>query len=539
MRCIPQEREQDVILWDPLDVERPFGLNLFECTEVCNPAVVDRMSDVFYKALERVFPESFRVAPRMSDLLRNLAIVFIENQGYTLAETWRFLTDREYRKPLLSRVTNPQARDFWEDFNRKSPRIQDEIAASSLNKLDRFLTNTLLRNIFGQTQSSLNFRQIMDEGQVLLIKLPVGLLGEENAEFLGSIIVGQILDAAFSRSDETTRSYRPFRLIADEYQRFVSSAFPVLQVEARKFGIDCLVAHQFRGQLDRLNQGSTLNVANKIVFRVTPDDALALAREFDCTPPPPLVIGEKPIMTYAPRPVEHLRRAGHSDPRVITLLRHLDSFLFSLERFYQDQYRKFSSLTLPPQARMKAIEEEIESCLYYLMTSDMFNPDERSHRKSECLQRIFGKFGSYSELEAAGFDRSDLRIILTPLGLFLAEDPCMVPSGQSEPVYDKPRLYSDVEAERVNELTLLPNYQARCKLVRGQDLFEYTIRTLPAVDYLPRRGRAIAERIRERSRQVYGRPRAEVEKAIRERAARAEDRKEPVYYEEENQASQA
>ena len=112
LRRIPQEREQDVILWDPLDVERPFGLNLFECSDVGNPAVVDRMSDVFYKALERVFPESFRVAPRMSDLLRNLAIVFVENQGYTLAETWRFLTNRDYRAPLLSRLTNPQARDF-------------------------------------------------------------------------------------------------------------------------------------------------------------------------------------------------------------------------------------------------------------------------------------------------------------------------------------------------------------------------------------------------------------------------------------------
>ena len=340
LRHIPPERADDVILWDPLDVERPFGLNLFECSDPDDPAIVDRQSDVFYKAMERVFPESFRVAPRMSDLLRNLAIAFIE-KGLTLAETWHFLTDEKCRQTILVSVTNPQVVDFWAEFNRKTPRVQEEISSSSLNKLDRFLTNTLLRNMFGQPTSSIDFRRLMDERKVLLVKMAVGLLGEENAEFLGAIIVGKLLDAAFSRADEHHRRYPQFRLIADEYQRFVPSAFSILQGEARKFGIDCVVAHQFRDQLDRLNQGSTLNVANKIVFRVAANDAAVLAREFDCTPPPPIMTGERPVMTYAPRPLEHLRRSGHANARATEAFDRLDTFLSNLRSFYEQRHQQF------------------------------------------------------------------------------------------------------------------------------------------------------------------------------------------------------
>ncbi len=545
LRRVPPERADDVIPWDPLDVERPFGLNLFECSDPGNPAVVDRQSDVFYKAVERVFPESFRVAPRMSDLLRNLAIVFIENQGFTLAETWRFLTDRDCREPLLAAVTNPQVRDFWEEFDRKSPRVQEEIASSSLNKLDRFLTNTLLRNIFGQPTSSIDFRRLMDEGQVLLVKLPVGLLGEENAEFLGSIIVGKLLDAAFSRADDPQRAHRPFHLIADEYQRFVPSAFSILQGEARKFGIDCVVAHQFRDQLDRLNQGSTLNVANKIIFRVTASDAAVLAREFDCTPPSPIVTGEKAIMTYAPKPLEHLTRAGHSNPKVVTVFGKLNDFLSDLHAFYEQRHLEYQSLALPPQFKMKNVFEAIERCLYQLTISNDKALEDRDAIVDECADDIYANYpdddldllqglsgGSAAVLEDAGFDRNRLWLTLDTLGALLRKEPCMVPSGQSEPVYDRPRLYSDIEGELANELTLLPNYHAKCKLVRGTGLAEYTIRTLPLPDYLPRRGRAIAEHIRERSSRLYGRPRAQVEEAIRDRLARLQARQDPTYYDE-------
>ena len=109
----------------------------------------------------------------------------------------------------------------------------------------------------------------------------------------------------------------------------------------------------------------------------------------------------------------------------------------------------------------------------------------------------------------------------------------MVSSGQMEPIYDKPRLYSDVGAELANALTLLPNYHAKCKLVRGSELVEYDIRTLPPPESLPRRGRAMAEHIRQRSRRLYGRPRHRVEEGIRGRLVRLRAREDPSYYDDE------
>jgi hypothetical protein len=127
----------------------------------------------------------------------------------------------------------------------------------------------------------------MDSGKVLLINLSKGELGEDNSALLGSVIVGKILIAALSRAEIPTAERRPFHLIVDEYHSFATESFPTLQSEGRKFGIDTVVAHQYRDQLDQLNRGSTLNVGNFIVFRVTGRDADELANQFDNTPPEP------------------------------------------------------------------------------------------------------------------------------------------------------------------------------------------------------------------------------------------------------------
>lgn len=289
LRHIPEQRAGDVIFWDATDRERPFGLNLFECGDPADASQRDRVAAMFIQTFKRVFPKAFESgAPRMEELLRNMALTFVENPGYTLAETSRFLQDRNYRARFLRNLTNPYLREeFWPTFDLKSYREQDEIIASSLNKLGRFLANTLVRNIFGQPASSLDFLQLMNERKILIVRLPVGALGEENAELLGSIIVGRLLDAVLVRG--TSSGLPHFHLIVDEFQRFVSSAFPTLLDEARKYRVDVVVAHQNRDQLyheDGKLKSSTLNVRNKITFAVNAHDAGELAGEFDITPPP-------------------------------------------------------------------------------------------------------------------------------------------------------------------------------------------------------------------------------------------------------------
>ena len=158
---------------------------------------------------------------------------------------------------------------------------------SSLNKLGRFIANPIIRHIIGQPTSTFNLRRIMDDGKILLVNLSKGDVGSDNSKFLGAILVNQLLIAALSRRDKPERDRRPFHLYVDEYQNFATESFPDLQSEARKYAIDTVVAHQYREQLDELNRGSSLNVANLIAFRVSGRDAVEIAVQYDLTPPPP------------------------------------------------------------------------------------------------------------------------------------------------------------------------------------------------------------------------------------------------------------
>lgn len=283
---VPAQRVADVILFDPADIEFPFGLNLFECADTNDPMQVDRVCSEAIGTFYKLFSESW--GPHMEDLLRNTALTLIENPGATMADIPRLLTDPVYRATFVDKVQNEEVRGFWEyTYNKQRGRDLLEYNRSTLNKVRRFLLNKVIRNIVGQPQSSIDLRRIMDEGKILLVNLSKGRLGEDNSALLGSILIGKILVAALSRANIREEERRAFHLIVDEYQSFAGSSFPTLQSEARKFNIDTIVAHQYRDQLDLSNKGSTLNAGNKIVFHVNGRDATELAAEFDNTPPPP------------------------------------------------------------------------------------------------------------------------------------------------------------------------------------------------------------------------------------------------------------
>ena len=393
---VPAHREQDVILFDPADVERPFGLNLFECTDPSDPMEVDLVCSEVVGTFYKLFYYSW--GPQMEDLLRNTTLTLIENPGSTMADIPRLLTDKDYRARFTDNLRNQDVADFWH-YTYDPLRTADQLAynRSTLNKVRRFLLNTLIRNICGQETSSLGFRQIMDGGKIQLVNLSKGRLGEENAALLGSILVGKILIAALSRAELGRESRRPFHLIVDEYHSFATQSFPTLQAEARKYSIDTLCAHQYRDQLDELNQGSTLNVGNLILFRVSGKDSSELATCFDNTPPEP--------------------------------------------------------------------ELERQPALYPTSREGVYRTG----------------------------DRTEYVLI----------------SG-------KRRLYADVAGERANQLANLPNYCALCRLVESGGLVEHELVALPPQGTIDQEQ---ANRIRDRSRMTYGRPRQEVEAALAKRGA--------------------
>ena len=202
---------------------------------------------------------------------------------------------------------------YWPQYNKKVPRDREELIASTINKVDAYLNETLIARIVSQSASTMNFRRIMDQGNILLVHLSPQL--EEPSRLIGAAILGRLLLASFSRSDTPQAKRRPFMIYADEYQRFATQDFAVFLAEARKSRCGTTIANQVLEQLSDLNRATALQAGTLVVMRVSGDDSKVLARSFDATPTPELV-GEEPIRATPADPLSHLVRHGSHHPTV-------------------------------------------------------------------------------------------------------------------------------------------------------------------------------------------------------------------------------
>jgi hypothetical protein len=182
----------------------------------------------------------------------------------------------------LRRVTHPQVRDFWfSEFAKYSAWLRSEAISPILNKVGQFLTSIPLRNIVGQRKSAFDFRQVMDEGKLLVVNLAKGRIGEDNCSLLGAMIVTKIQLAAMSRANVPENHRRAFYLYVDEFHNFLTLSFADILAEARKYGLNLVLAHQYLEQLDEKLRAAVFgNVGTLISFRVGVEDAKLLSREF-------------------------------------------------------------------------------------------------------------------------------------------------------------------------------------------------------------------------------------------------------------------
>lgn len=281
LELVPEKRKDDVILFDPMDTDRPFGLNLLAYNRKDKNEIRWVVSNMI-GTLQRIF-ESW--GPLLEHVLRHTLLTALSFPEATMFELTKLLfVSPDEVNYLAENLEDPILRRFWKTFPR-SERLRYELVSSTLNKLTPFIADDMMRNIVGQTRNTINFREVMDKGKILFVNLSKGSLGEANSALLGSVIVNQILMAALKRRDTPENKRKQFHLVVDEFQNFATESFAILQSEARKYGVDVVVAHQYRDQLDLLSKGSTLNVGNMIVFRTTGRDSYELASQFDNTPP--------------------------------------------------------------------------------------------------------------------------------------------------------------------------------------------------------------------------------------------------------------
>lgn len=284
LSMVPRERTEDVIYFSPADMDYPMGLNLFEYDD---PEQKDFLIQEALNMLYKLYDPQHQgiMGPRYEHLFRNAALtVMADPSGGTFIDIPKLFRDPNYVKQKLEFVTDLSVIEFWQKEMPQSQRSNEfgEVVSWFVSKFGAFLSNAMMRNIIGQTKSSFQLREIMDEGKILLVNLSKGRTGQLNMQLLGMIFVMKFQAAAMSRAnirDESKR--RDFSLYVDEFQNFSTDSFATIMSEARKYHLNLIVANQFTTQLsEEIRDAVFGNVGTTVAFRVGDRDAESLHKYF-------------------------------------------------------------------------------------------------------------------------------------------------------------------------------------------------------------------------------------------------------------------
>jgi hypothetical protein len=277
LNYVPKRRIDDVIYFNPADTEYPIAFNPLAKV---NPEYHHLVTSGLISVFKKVWSEFW--GPRLEHILRHSILTLLEYPDSTLLDIPRLLTNKDFREEVLQSVTHQQVKEFWLfEFEKYSAWLRSEAISPILNKVGQFLTSKPLRNIVGQKKNTFRFRKVMDEGKIFIANLAKGKIGEDNCSLLGAMLVTQIQLAALSRADIPENRRRGFYLYVDEMHNFVTLSFADILSEARKYGLNLTLSHQYIEQLDEKIRAAIFgNVGTMISFRVGAEDARYLAREF-------------------------------------------------------------------------------------------------------------------------------------------------------------------------------------------------------------------------------------------------------------------
>jgi hypothetical protein len=277
LNYVPKERINDVIYFNPADLEFPIAFNpLGAIHQDYHHLVASGLISTFKK----IWADSW--GPRLEYILRFSLLTLLTFPDATLLCIQPLLTDNAFRNHVLSFVKNPHIISFWRnEFEKYSPSLRAEAIAPILNKTGLFLTSIPLRNIVGQKSSSFKMGQVMDEEKILIVNLSKGILGEDTSALLGNILVTSIQLAALNRARQKEDNRKAFYLYVDEMHSFVSFSFTDILAEARKYKLSLFLSHQYIDQLhEKIRSAIFGNVGTIISFRVGARDAEYLDKEF-------------------------------------------------------------------------------------------------------------------------------------------------------------------------------------------------------------------------------------------------------------------
>ncbi len=277
---IPPERVKDVLYFAPHDMDYPVSFNVMEDVGPDKRhLVVSGLMSVF----EKIWVDAW--SARMAYILQNTLLALLEYPEATLLGVNRMLSDKKYRERVVANIKDPAVKSFWVDeFAKYNERYMQEAGDAIKNKIGQFTANPLIRNIIGQPKSSFDIREMMDQKKIIIMNLSKGLIGETNANLLGSMLTTRIYLAAMSRADvppDQMKTLPNFYFYVDEFQSFANATFANILSEARKYKLNLTIAHQYIEQMEEDVRNAVFgNVGTTIAFRVGPFDAEVLETVF-------------------------------------------------------------------------------------------------------------------------------------------------------------------------------------------------------------------------------------------------------------------
>jgi len=278
IKFVPKSRINDVVYFNPSDLNYPIAFNVLEKVA---PEYRHLVASGLLGVFKKIWADSW--GPRLEYVLNNAILALLEYPGSTLLGIMRILIDKDFRKKVIGRISDPVVKSFWvNEYSKYPDRFQSEAIAPIQNKVGRFLSSSMMRNIVGQVKSSIDLRKIMDEKKILLLNLSKGRIGEDNSALLGAMIITKLQLAVMSRVDMPEDQRNDFYLYVDEFQNFATESFVNILSEARKYRLNLILAHQYIQQLDeKVAAGIFGNVGTICCFRVGAEDAEFLEKEFE------------------------------------------------------------------------------------------------------------------------------------------------------------------------------------------------------------------------------------------------------------------
>jgi hypothetical protein len=277
LNFVPENRIEDVCIIDPGDVAYPSSFNPLSNTD---PTFKHQLTQGLIEVLRKQFGANW--TPRLEHVFRFTVLALLDYPYATMRGMISMLTDRNYRQKVVEYIEDDMVKRFWAiEFADWSEKFDTDAIIPLVNKLGQFLSDPMLRNIFGQKENKIDLEKIMNEQKILMINLSKGKIGEENSSFFGAMFLTKIKQAGMARAKLEPKDRHDFYLYVDEFQNIVTDTFENILSEARKYGLNLIVAHQYVGQLlPKVQQAVLGNIGSIISFRVGGDDAVKLKPEF-------------------------------------------------------------------------------------------------------------------------------------------------------------------------------------------------------------------------------------------------------------------